>query len=238
VTLPNEEVKELLAERFVVGWRNIERDAHVGISHGYRCDQSAVGTTNGAGGRNVQFVVLATDLTVLHVLPGFWHADDLLDELRLGLELHELHRSEDHTAAQKLQLFTSLHRSFLRRLPEGALERSRWQGFDEWEESQRGTMAPRDTFSLDEQGQPVRDQAGRARLKPVVQVVHERLLAQPFRPFGEFDMEALVDYGRPFYDNNEGLDKGRQFPRAVAANQQRAKELAKAERARKTGRRR
>lgn len=238
MTLPNEEVKELLAERFVVGWRNIERESHVGMSHGYRCDQSAVGTTNGAGGRNVQFVVLATDATVLHVLPGFWHAEDLLAELRLGLELHELHRSEEHTAAQKLKLFASLHRSFLRRLPEATLERSRWQGFDEWEESLRGKTVARDTFALDEQGQPVCDPSGRPLLKPVVQVVHERLLAQPFRQFGDFDMEALVDYGRPFYDNNEGLDRGRAFPRAVAANKQRAKELAKAERAQKGARRR
>lgn len=238
MTLPNEEVMELLAERFVVGWRNIERDAHVGMSHGYRCDQSAVGTTNGAGGRNVQFVVLATDETVLHVLPGFWHAEDLLAELRLGLELHELHRSEAHTAAQKLQLFGSLHRSFLRRLPEPALERSRWQGFDAAEESQRGMTAPRDTFVQDEQGQPVRDPSGRAQLKPVVQVVHERLLAQPFRKLRDFDMEALVDYGRPFYDNNAGIDKGRTFPRAAAANQKREKELAKAERALQAAKRR
>ena len=61
MTLPNEEVMDLLAERFVLGARNIERERHVGLSHGYAATDTAVGTTNGAGGRNVQIVVLAAD---------------------------------------------------------------------------------------------------------------------------------------------------------------------------------
>ena len=77
----------LLAGSFVLGARNIEKDGHVGLSRGYRVDQTAVGTTNGAGGRNVQLLVLAADETVVHALPGFWHAEDLLPELRLGLSL-------------------------------------------------------------------------------------------------------------------------------------------------------
>ena len=125
VTLPNEEVMRLLTDRFVIGWRNIERDPYVGLSHGYRPDQTAVGTTNGAGGRNVQLVVLATDETVVHVMPGFWHAEDLLPELRLALDLHDLYRSEDRTAPQKVAMFQALHRSFLRQIPEGTRARSR-----------------------------------------------------------------------------------------------------------------
>ena len=44
-------------------------------------------------------------------------------------------------------------------------------------------------------------------------------------------MESFVDYGRAFYDNNAGLDKGREFPDAVHANQKRERAEAKAERA-------
>ncbi len=227
VTLPNEEVMNLLTDRFVIGWRNIERDPYVGLSHGYRPDQTAVGTTNGAGGRNVQMVVMATDETVVHVLPGFWHAEDLLPELRLALVLHDLYREEDRSAPQKVAMFQALHRSFLRQVPDGTKARSRWQDFDEWAESERGKNRPRDTFVLDEQGQAMRDKSGKAQLKSVVQVVHERLLARPFRKLCDFGMEEFVDYGRSFYDNNAGFDQGRDFPRAVKANEKREKEEAK-----------
>lgn len=228
MTLPNPEVMELLADRFVLGWRNIERDDHVGLSHGYRCDQTAVGTTNGAGGRNVQLLILATDQTVVHALPGFWHAEDLLPELRLGLELHDLYVSEDRTATQKQAMFTALHRSFLRHLPAATIERSKWQGFDEWAEIQRAQTGVRDTFALDDRGAVVLEKVGRVALKPLPQIVHERLLARPFRKLQDFGMESFVDYGRAFYDNNAGLDKGRNFTRAAQANAKREREAAKA----------
>ena len=83
MTLPDEEVLTFLDEHFVLGTKNIQKELHVGLSHGYSPKQTAVGTTNGAGGRNVQFLVMAPDETVLHVLPGFWHKEDLLAELRV-----------------------------------------------------------------------------------------------------------------------------------------------------------
>src|SRR5690349_14330752 len=101
VTLPNPEVMAMLQERFIVGARNIEREEHVGLSQGYSCSQTAVGTTNGAGGRNVQILVLAADETVVHALPGFWHAEDLCNELRLGLELYRLYLDDDRSLATK-----------------------------------------------------------------------------------------------------------------------------------------
>jgi hypothetical protein len=223
VTLPNEEVMALLRERFVLADRNIEDELHVGISHGYACDQSAVGTTNGAGGRNVQILVLAADETVLHALPGFWHAEDLLPELRLALELHRLHGEDRIDEPRRLALFGSLHRAHMGRYGEAAARRGAWQDFDEHYEVMRAGSGGRDTV----------DSAvgGVVKLKPIPQLVHERLLARPFRPLREFGMEAFVDYGRPFYDNNHG-DKGRDFRRAQLANekrtreQQRARELA------------
>src|SRR5688572_5987278 len=105
----------LLKDRFVVGFDNIERESHVGLSHGYRPNQTAVGTTNGAGGRNVQLVAMASDGTVLHVLPGFWHAEDLVPELRLALEMHRLYTDDTSKESGRNAMFTALHRSHLRR---------------------------------------------------------------------------------------------------------------------------
>jgi hypothetical protein len=229
VTLPNEEVMDLLQDRFVVGFRNIEKDKHVGLSHGYKPSQTAVGTTNGAGGRNVQLVVLASDETVLHVLPGFWHAEDLLAELRLALEIHRLHADDARPAATRNAMFAALHRSHLRRNLEEASPRSEWQGFDRHAELHRSKTETRDTIELDGNGMSV--------LKPILQVVHERLMARPFKKLADFDMESFVDYGRAYYDNNMGLDKGREFQRAQQANQKREREQAKADReaARKAG---
>ena len=48
MTLPNDDIVQFLDGRFVLSHRNIEKDEHVGMSHGYKPTQSAVGTTNGA----------------------------------------------------------------------------------------------------------------------------------------------------------------------------------------------
>ena len=74
----------LLKSDFVVGWKNIQREDYVGASHGYTCEQPAVGTTNGAGPRNTQMFVLSPGGVVLHALPGFWHPDELAAELHFS----------------------------------------------------------------------------------------------------------------------------------------------------------
>lgn len=222
MTLPNEEVFELLRDHFVLGARNIEKDEHVGLSHGYKCTQSAVGTTNGAGARNVQLLMLAADGTVLHALPGYWHPDDLRRELKFALRLHLLNDRQDLSAAQKSKMLATMHRAFLRNLPAETLARSRWQGFDEQAERMRLADGKRDTF--------VYEYGDKTTIKPTVQVVHERLMSRPFQKLADFDMESFVDYGRAFYDNNRG-DKGRDFKKAELANKKRVKEQEKAARA-------
>lgn len=227
VTLPDENVLNLLQQRFVLGTRNIERDLHVGLSHGYKPTQTAVGTTNGAGGRNLQILVLDADQTVIHVLPGFWHAEDLVAELGLALELHRLYSDTGIYPPKKLAMFAALHRSHLARHGEAAAPRSEWQDFDRWAEVSRADREVRDTFVCDDAGRPVLADDGRPRVKPMLQLVHERMMAQPFRPLAEFDMERFVDYGRAWYDNNAGVDKGCNFSRAVAANRKREEAEAK-----------
>lgn len=220
MTLPDEHVLSLLRDRFVLGARNIERDRHVGTSHGYKRTQTAVGTTNGAGGRNVQILVLATDSTVVHALPGFWHPQELAAELRLALELHRLHHDDGRSAAARLQMFRALHTAAARCEPS---PRDEWQSFDAREELERATKQPRDTV--------VSSADGRQSLKSIRRLVHDRLLAQPFPRLADFDLEAFVDYGRAFYDNNAGLDDGKRFVRAERNERQRERERAKAEKA-------
>ena len=71
MSLSQEPAFSTLKKHFVVGWKNNQREDYVGSSHGYTCDQPAVGTTNGAGPRNMQTFVLSPDGYVLHCeVPG------------------------------------------------------------------------------------------------------------------------------------------------------------------------
>ena len=223
MTLPNEEVIDVLRDQFVVGWHNIKKEEFVGNSHGYRKNQTAVGTTNGAGGRNVQLFVLASDLTVLHVLPGFWQADDLLAELRFAKQLHRLWADGDVSHEQKLRMARTIRRSHVRGFSARTIARSSWQSFDEHREMARYKTEPRDTITLDNRGHP--------RIKPMCQLVHERMEPRLFTSFKDFDTEQFVDYGRPYYDNNRHFDKGREFAAAKRANAKRQKRKAREQRA-------
>jgi hypothetical protein len=228
VSLPDDEVMNLLQHDFVVTWRNIQKDGFVGLSQGYRADQSAIGTTNGAGGRNVQLVILAPDETVLHVLPGFWHPEDLANELRFARALHLLWLDEDKTPVQKQAMYLAMHRAHVRGFDKDTLARSDWQGFDRWEEQSRMTNSgTRDTAVTGPDGKPLTDKHG-VLLKPLCVLVHDRMMSRPFLKLAQFDFETFVDYGRPYYDNNAGMDKGKSFPAAQHANEQRERDKAKA----------
>lgn len=212
MTLADAEVQRVLRERFVVGWRNVWREQWVGQSRGYRRDQCAVGTTNGAGGRNMQVFVLAPDLTVLHALPGFWHPDDFVAELRFAEGLAAVWRDPALSRSQKDALFAKVQ------LAEPGLQgaatraRSGWQGFDRHAEYARGRCEPRDTFT----SLPLPGVLGgpASVLQPLNVLVHRRMAERPFVPFAEFDVAAFTDYGRPYYDNNVGRgDEGVDLPR-------------------------
>ena len=218
MTLPDDDVINFLENHFILGHKNIHKDEHVGMSRGYSKTQHAVGTTNGAGGRNVQFLVIAPDGVVLHALPGFWHPKDLIRELKLALEIHRLHGDEGMTISGKLKMYELLHTAHMRRYGEDMAKRSQWQGFDRWEEISELKKDPaRDTFRKDDNGE--------YELKTIPEIVHDRMLARPFRKLDDFDVETFVDYGRPYYDNNSGVDRrGKQFRAAEKANRKRAEE--------------
>lgn len=204
MTLPDPEVLDLLRDEFVVGWHNIVAEDHVGVSRGYHRQQTSIGTTNGAGGRNLQIFVLAPDLTVLHALPGFWHPDDLVRELRFAQTVDRLHRDAGRSDEAKTAMLRRLHEQHLRTQPLATRLRSTWQSFDGHTEHQRGAHERRDTLRY------VGDR--KFELRRLDEVVHRRMAAQPFVPFAEFDVEAFVDYGKVHYDNNRHVDRqGRRF---------------------------
>lgn len=192
-----------LEKHFVVGWKNNKGEKYVGSSHGYTCDQPAVGTTNGAGPRNMQTFVLAHDGTVLHCLPGFWHPEDLAHELNMARTLYRLWK-DPRPRKEKRKMFSRIQLRTMADQPSAMRARSSWQGFDAQNEKRRmeklaKRRKKRDTWVYDEKG--------RAKsLKPTCQVVRERMAKRPLRHFARFDIEDFVDYGRPYYDNNARVD--------------------------------
>ncbi|MEZ5966308.1 MAG: hypothetical protein R3F56_20905 [Planctomycetota bacterium] len=212
MTLVDETVRQMLRDRFVVGWHNIWREDYVGQSHGYRRDQLAVGTTNGAGGRNMQIFVLAPDLTVVHALPGFWHPEDFAHELRLAEGLFSLWQDGQLSRQQKDDMFRAVQLAECRSRCEATVARSGWQHFDAHAERVRARSEPRDTLAC--VSLPA-DLGMVTLLKPLNVLAHERMAERPFLPFAEFDVEGFVDYGRPYYDNNAGRGtKGAVLPKA------------------------
>lgn len=196
----------MLKSDFVVGWRNIIRESYVGESHGYACDQTAVGTTNGAGPINTQLVVLAPDGTVLHMLPGFWHPDDLARELTLAKELLAVWTDAGRSADEKREEFRRMMLESLKTHPPEMTARSGWQGFDRKNELKRiAGGAERDTFLTHADGTRVM-KGDEPVSKPINQLVHERMAERPFVAFDEFDIAAFADYGRVYYDNNKKVD--------------------------------
>ena len=146
MTLPNEKLLALLARDFVVGWKDIRKEDFCGVSRGYTKNQTAVGTTNGAGGRNVQVFVLTPNARVLLALPGFWHADDLRTELQFAKVLNRLWLDDSRTLQDKVKLWRKLQLRQPTTHSRAMRARSDWQGFDRITEIARGRMQSRDSI--------------------------------------------------------------------------------------------
>lgn len=191
-----------------MAWKNIRRADFVGYSRGYGKTQSALTTTNGAGGRNVQMFVLTPDGVVLHALPGYWHPEDLLRELRFGQVIARLWDDPGKTREQKERMFRLLHIAELRRQPAETFQRSAWQGFDAHAELQKlSNGVEPDSYLWNGEGGLARDWKGKPILKPLNVLAHQRMVEQPFRTYADFDVAAFVDYGLLHYDNNARVDK-------------------------------
>ncbi|MCB9890222.1 MAG: hypothetical protein H6832_06515 [Planctomycetes bacterium] len=203
MTLPESAVLDVLADDFVVGWEDIRDEDFCGVSSGYNKRQTAVGTTNGAGGRNVQIFVLSPDERVLLLLPGFWHPDDLLHELSFAKVLHRLWADDTKPLAEKVRLWRRLHAREPMTHSVAMRARSDWQSFDRSTELAKARTSYRDSITEGDNGE--------TRLLAIDELVHQRMVHRPFVPYARFDIENFVDYGRRYYDLNRGHDRGKVF---------------------------
>lgn len=186
MTLSDEKVFPLLAERFVCGRRDIKnKERYAGASGCYKPEDAAVLTTNGAGSSNVQLVIVDPSGLVLHCLPGYWAPDDLRRQLDFVLNLQSQFEPESTEADRRDQfLLAHLERA---RVITARLERdSKLQDFDERIERAK----PDSRFKVDD----------KYRLKSVAQVIHEQMARRPLLHYRDFDVGAFVAYGARFYD--------------------------------------
>jgi hypothetical protein len=189
--------------------------------------------------------MLSPDGVVLHALPGFWHAQDLAVEMKLAMNLWAVWKNKDMTRAQKDALFSATQIDAWKNASKATTLRSRWQGFDKRNEEKRAALGiERDTvkgapiqkpLNAEEQAKVEAKMAGLKNLdrevqplelKPINQLVHERMSVRPFVPYEKFDVAAFADYGRSYYDNNKKVDgEGSTLmtPREVQKQEQRAK---------------
>jgi hypothetical protein len=198
VSLSQDPIIERLRERFVCGWRNIHGvEEYAGSSHSHPVDSSAVHTTNGAGGRNIQMILISPAGEVLHVLPGYWNPDALRHELDFALELAEI-AARDLPRDEKSDAFLLAHMNHAAKHDALLVRDSTLQAFDKHRESQK-------------EGSDFRRQGGEGEaIRTVDQVMHERMARRPLLSIEEFDLAAVVDYGTQFYDKHgDGCCEGK-----------------------------
>ncbi|SRR5579885_97790 len=192
----------MLKDDFVCGYRNIANERWAGASGKHQVDGNAVDTTNGAGPHNIQMFVLSPDGTVLTVLPGYWHAQDLVPELQLAQKLNEVWTNPNLTREQKNNLFRQMQLAHIDEHPQAEHNRSRMQGFDiQYEITHR--LYNSDVFYDPRLVDPVNKKAPPSDVKTTDVIMHERMARRPFIPYDKFDVVAFADYGKPFYDKHE-----------------------------------
>lgn len=169
--------------------------------------------------------MLSPDGVVLHALPGFWHAEDLAVEMKLAMDLWNVWKNDELTREQKDALFATKQVEAWKNASKATTLRSRWQGFDKKNEEKRVAMGiERDTvegtpiqqpLSVEEQAKvdakmaslkKTKKEAKKLKLKPINQLVHERMSVRPFMTYAEFDIAEFANYGRTYYDNNKKID--------------------------------
>ncbi|HEY9713501.1 MAG TPA: hypothetical protein V6C72_08515 [Chroococcales cyanobacterium] len=192
----------MLKDDFVCGYKDIENSRYAGSSGKHRPDEQAVDTTNGAGPHNIQIFVLTADGTVLQCLPGYWHSQDLADELAFAARLNKLYQDPTLTAEQKDQMFSQMQLNRIAEEPQGEHKRSRMQGFDVMYEGKKN-LARTDVFYDRSLVDPATGKTPNTNVKTTDIIFHERMAARPFQPYKKFDVASYSDYGKKMYDKHE-----------------------------------
>jgi hypothetical protein len=207
VSLSQEPAFSLLKQYFVCGYRDITNEPYAGVSNRHEVGGNAIDTTNGAGPHNLQLFFLSSDGTVLNVLPGYWHSQDIYPEMQLAAKLNQVWCNPKLSRAQKDQLFQQMHLAHIQEHSPDMVRRSKMQGFDMQYEA-KNRLATTDTiadrqlaYAAIQEGGKVPGQA----FKTTDVIMHERMAVRPFEPYQQFDVAAFADYGKPKYDKNEDM---------------------------------
>ena len=206
MSLPEEPAFSELKTKFVCGTKDIENEPYCGKSGRHAPDGKAINTTNGAGPHNLQLFVLAPDGTVLHCLPGFWAAADLVQELQLGEQLYKVWKDPKLTRGQKNQMFSRMQMSHIAEHPPDMVRRSRMQGFDQKFEAKNRPYTSDTVRNAQLAVQALQQNDNRLlnqAFKTTDQIAHERMAQRPFQPYKQFDVAAYTDYGKQRYEKNE-----------------------------------
>jgi hypothetical protein len=207
VSLSQDPAFQVLKQYFVCGVRDISGLPFSGFSESHAPDGVAVNTSNGAGPHNIQLFVLSADGTVLTCLPGFWNPQDLVGELQLAEDLNRVWLDPNLTRAQKDNWFRTLQLRHIRQHSPQMVSRSQMQGFDKQYEvkhrlNNSDVIADR---SLAAEDLAPGGHAPDTAFKTTDVIMHQRLANQPFVPYDQFNVAALIEYGRPQYDKNENM---------------------------------
>jgi hypothetical protein len=200
VSLSKEPVFSELKNHYVVGYRNIMGEPYAGNSGTHKPNGNAVDTTNGAGPHNIQMFVMNPDGTVVHCLPGFWNANDLVHELELARKLNDVYMNRELSPELKAKQFAALQRDHVRFHSAEMQARSHLQGFDMKAEAHKpNSDCIKDRSLLGEEWGPGSCEA----FKTTDVIMHERMASRPFKSYSQFDVAKFSDYGTDFYDKHE-----------------------------------
>ncbi len=121
----------MLKNQFVCGYHNIANERYAGASGKHAVDGNAVDTSNGAGTHNTfRSFVLSADGIVLTCLPGYWHSQDLAEELKLAQNLNQVWNDPSLSRSTKDAYFRQMQLGHISQHSQGEKNRSRMQGFD------------------------------------------------------------------------------------------------------------
>jgi hypothetical protein len=205
VSLSSDPAFSLLKKYFVCGYRDITYEPYAGVSGRHEVGGNAVDTTNGAGPHNLQLFILASDGTVLSVLPGYWHSQDLVPEMNLAAQLDKVWTDNTLSRTQKDQIFRNMQLNHIATHSPGMVKRSKMQSFDMQYEAQN-RLATSDTI-LDRSAASfaveTHNKIPPNAFKTTDRLMHERMAVRPFLSYNQFDTAAFAEYGKTKYDKHE-----------------------------------
>jgi hypothetical protein len=242
VSLSSDPAFSLLKKYFVCGYKDITNEPYAGLSGRHEVNGNAVDTTNGAGPHNLQLFFMTADGTILNVLPGYWHSQDLVPEMNLAAKLNQVWNDPKLSRTQKDQIFTQMQLAHIQQHPQGMVRRSRMQSFDMKYEAQHrlntsDTIANRQLAAYAVETNNWK--AGMQAFKTTDEIMHERLARHPFEQYSSFNVAAFADYGKPKYDKHEDYrDASGQVDKMAAKNAPELGNKAAMESERPMGRRR